>query len=76
MASIIASNTANVARWGALTFGVFYGYTRQLSLTSHVRQVNEDKEFKAYADLVEEAKIAFEAAYNREQAAKAAPLGS
>ncbi|TPX63312.1 hypothetical protein CcCBS67573_g08714 [Chytriomyces confervae] len=65
-----------VARWSALAFGVFYGYSRQRSLTLHVKEQNEEKEFRAYADLVEEAKIAFEAAYNREQAVKAAPYGS
>ncbi|KAI8612439.1 ATP synthase E chain-domain-containing protein [Chytriomyces sp. MP71] len=68
--------SVNIARWGALAVGVFYGYTRQRSLTLHVKEQNEEKEFRHYADLVEEAKVAFEAAYNREQAAKAAPLGS
>ncbi|KAI8833876.1 ATP synthase E chain-domain-containing protein [Chytriomyces cf. hyalinus JEL632] len=67
--------SVNVARWSALAFGVFYGYSRQRSLTLHVKEQNEENEFRAYADLVEEAKVAFEAAYNREQAVKAAPYG-
>ncbi|KAJ3067602.1 hypothetical protein HDU98_009198 [Podochytrium sp. JEL0797] len=74
--SIINTASLNVARWGALVLGGVYGYTRQKSLTLHVRELNEENEFKSYASLVDEAKIAFEAAYNREQAAKAAPLGS
>ncbi|KAJ3026484.1 UNVERIFIED_CONTAM: hypothetical protein HDU68_005562 [Siphonaria sp. JEL0065] len=73
--SIVNAASLNVARWGALIVGGFYGYTRQTSLTLQVAKNNEEKEFRAYSDLVEEAKIAFEAAYNREQAAKAAPLG-
>ncbi|KAI9352083.1 hypothetical protein BDR26DRAFT_850316 [Obelidium mucronatum] len=73
--SVINVASLNVARWGAFIVGGFYGYTRQTSLTLQVAKNNEEKEFQSYAALVEEAKIAFEAAYNREQAAKAAPLG-
>ncbi|KAJ3208280.1 hypothetical protein HDU83_002863 [Entophlyctis luteolus] len=74
--STVAVSTLNVARWGALLFGGIYGYSRHRSLTLFVRERNEETEYQNYAALVEEAKVAFEAAYNREQAAKAAPLGS
>ncbi|KAJ3124797.1 hypothetical protein HK100_011099 [Physocladia obscura] len=74
--SVVNVASLNVARWGALLFGGVYGYTRQKSLSLYVREQNEESEFRAYADLVEEAKVAFEGAYNREQAAKAAVLNS
>ncbi|KAJ3406892.1 hypothetical protein HDV05_005698 [Chytridiales sp. JEL 0842] len=74
-AAIINTASLNYARWGALGVGVWWGYTKKASLTRLVKDRNEEAERHHYEDLVEEGKVAFEAAYNREQAAKAAKAG-
>ncbi|KAJ1550309.1 hypothetical protein HK405_000919, partial [Cladochytrium tenue] len=63
------------ARWTALAIGLWWGYSRQQSLKRYVKDRHETEEEQKYKDLVEEGKVAFEAAYNREQAAKAAKEG-
>ncbi|KAJ3214593.1 hypothetical protein HDU67_001458 [Dinochytrium kinnereticum] len=63
-------------RWSALLVGVYWGYSRKSSLTHFVKERAEAAERQHYEDLVEEGKVAFEAAYNREQAAKAELAGS
>eukprot|EP00842_Homolaphlyctis_polyrhiza_P005822 jgi/Hompol1/6240/HPOL_004899-RA len=62
-------------RWGALGFGIWWGWTRYHSLTRFVKDRAELQEKTHYKELVEEAKIAFEAQYNREQAKLAAKAG-
>ncbi|KAJ3193197.1 hypothetical protein HK101_005265 [Irineochytrium annulatum] len=66
---------ASILRWGALGFGLYWGYSRKSSLTYFVKAREHEREQKHYEDLVEEGKVAFEGAYNREQAAKAAMHG-
>ncbi|KAI9356205.1 hypothetical protein DFJ73DRAFT_657625 [Zopfochytrium polystomum] len=75
MASIVNSASLNYARWGALVVGVWWGFTKQQSLTRFVKERNEAEEARHNIQLIEEGKVAFEAAYNREQAAKAAKFG-
>ncbi|KAJ3334106.1 hypothetical protein HDU76_010228 [Blyttiomyces sp. JEL0837] len=74
-AAIINQTSLNYARWGALAIGVWWGFSKQRSLTRFVKDRNEAIEKRHYEDLVEEGKVAFEAAYNREQAGKAAKHG-
>ncbi|KAJ3113828.1 hypothetical protein HDU96_002870 [Phlyctochytrium bullatum] len=73
--SLINHSSVNVLRWGALLFGVYWGYSKKSSLTNFVKAREHEQERKHYEELVEEAKIAFEAAYNREQAEKAELAG-
>ncbi|KAJ3104552.1 hypothetical protein HDU97_009064 [Phlyctochytrium planicorne] len=73
--SFINHSSVNVLRWGALAFGVYWGYSKKSSLTYFVKAREHEAEKKHYGDLVEEGKVAFEAAYNREQAAKAEKAG-
>jgi hypothetical protein len=58
-----------------LAVGVWWGYSKQRSLTRLVKDRNEEAERTHFEELVEEGKVAFEAAYNREQAAKATKAG-
>ncbi|KAI8846386.1 hypothetical protein BC829DRAFT_398785 [Chytridium lagenaria] len=73
--SIVNHASVNFLRWGALAFGVYWGFSKKSSLTYFVKARAEEQERKHYEDLVEEGKVAFEAAYNREQAAKAELAG-
>ncbi len=68
-------STSKALRWGALTLGLYYGYSRQSSLTLFVQDRQAAREKAAYEQLVAEGKLAFEQQYNNEQAALAAAEG-
>jgi len=46
----------NVLRWSALTFGVFYGFSHQSSLTSHAKAAKIDREYQHKESLIQQAK--------------------
>lgn len=56
-------------------FGVSYGFSKQRSLTYYVKERNEQNARRKYEDLVEEAKLAFEAQEKKEEAELAAKDG-
>ena len=62
-------------RWSALGLGLYWGYSRHNSLTHFVAERTAAKEKTHYEDLVNEAKIAFESQYNKEQGALAKKQG-
>ncbi|KAJ3300082.1 hypothetical protein HK104_004804 [Borealophlyctis nickersoniae] len=66
-ASIINTNSANLLRFGALGFGILYGFTRKHSLTRYVEQRERAREEEEERRLLEEAKIAFKAQCDREE---------
>ncbi|KAI9009742.1 hypothetical protein BC832DRAFT_591082 [Gaertneriomyces semiglobifer] len=74
-ANIVNINSANLLRLGALGVGVFYGYTHKASLTSFVQRRKEENAKKHHDDLIEEARLAFEAQQNREEAVLAKKAG-
>jgi hypothetical protein len=55
-------------RYGALGLGVWYGYTRQNSLELFVHKRKEEESKALNEQLVEEARIAYEAHQNRLEA--------
>ncbi|TPX65578.1 hypothetical protein SpCBS45565_g05094 [Spizellomyces sp. 'palustris'] len=75
MASIVNINSANLLRLGALGVGVFYGFTHKASLTRFVQQRKEEAFRKHHEELIEEAKVAYEAQVNKEQAVLAKKAG-
>jgi hypothetical protein len=62
-------------RWGCFGFGIYYGWSHKASLTHFVAQRNELQKQSRYEELVEEAKLAFETQYNKEQAVLAKAQG-
>lgn len=56
-----------VLRWGALAFGVFYGFTHQTAITSRDKISAEKHEYERKEKLIREAKAAW--------AKKTAPVG-
>ncbi|KAI8825875.1 uncharacterized protein EV422DRAFT_144611 [Fimicolochytrium jonesii] len=75
MSGIVNINSANLLRLGALGAGVFYGYAHKQSLTAFVHKRSEERARLHNLDLVDEAKIAFEAQESRETAARAKKAG-
>ncbi|KAJ3084554.1 hypothetical protein HK102_000623 [Quaeritorhiza haematococci] len=73
--SIVNFSAVNWLRFGAFGIGVWYGMSRQYSLTRFVKARNEAEEKKHYDELVEEARVAYEAHINREEAEAAAKDG-
>ncbi|KAJ3183790.1 hypothetical protein HDU87_005906 [Geranomyces variabilis] len=67
-ASIVNINSANLLRLSALGVGVFYGFTHKQSLTSFVHARKEERARVHHNELIDEAKIAYEAQVNRELA--------
>ncbi|KAM0714892.1 hypothetical protein Q7P37_009357 [Cladosporium fusiforme] len=64
----MASTGVNVLRWGALTFGVFYGFTHQTALSSRDKIAAEKHDYERKEKLISDAKAAW--------AKKNAPAGS
>ncbi|KAI8922391.1 hypothetical protein PhCBS80983_g01486 [Powellomyces hirtus] len=75
MSSIININSANLLRFSALGLGVFYGYSHKQSLINYVHTRKEERARLHHNDLIEEAKLAYEAQVNREQAVLAKKAG-
>ncbi|KAL2915408.1 F1F0 ATP synthase subunit e, mitochondrial [Polyrhizophydium stewartii] len=73
--SFINQQSVSFLRWSALAVGVWWGWTRHHSLTRFVKDRAEEQHEAHHKLLVEEAKIAYEAQYNREQAALASKAG-
>lgn len=71
MSSIVNVNAANLLKFSALGFGVWYGAARNYSLHSYVQSREEVTKDKRYRELVEEAKIAFDAHQMEELAVQA-----
>ncbi|KAI9092145.1 hypothetical protein DFS34DRAFT_596762 [Phlyctochytrium arcticum] len=74
-ASIVNINSANILRFGALGLGALYGYTHKASLTKFVEHRHHDQLRLEKEALIEEAKIAYEAAVARENHLKAVKEG-
>ncbi|KAI9209880.1 uncharacterized protein BJ171DRAFT_485443 [Polychytrium aggregatum] len=66
MASTAVNYTSvNFLRWAALGVGVWYGYSRQESLTHFVKARKEANEKAEHDALVQEARTAYETAGNK-----------
>ncbi|KAK4507868.1 hypothetical protein PRZ48_001603 [Zasmidium cellare] len=55
----MASTGVNVLRWGALTFGVFYGFSHQQAINSRDRAAEAKAEYERKQKLIDEAKAKF-----------------
>ncbi|KAK5126915.1 hypothetical protein LTR85_008273 [Meristemomyces frigidus] len=55
----MASTGVNVMRWGALAFGVFYGFSHQTSLSSQAKATAAQHEYDRKAKLIDQAKAEF-----------------
>ncbi|EGF76852.1 hypothetical protein BATDEDRAFT_28031 [Batrachochytrium dendrobatidis JAM81] len=71
MASIVNQQSISFLRWSALGVGVWWGWTRHHSLTRLVKDRAADTEKAHHNLLVEEARVAYEAHYNKTQNALA-----
>ncbi|KAI9334451.1 ATP synthase E chain-domain-containing protein [Pilaira anomala] len=56
---MVNSAVANVGRWSALAFGVFYGYTHNLSLQKEAEQKKINAEYHRKELLIEQARLAY-----------------
>ncbi|KAJ3125817.1 hypothetical protein HK098_008205 [Nowakowskiella sp. JEL0407] len=73
--SIFNISSLNLLRFGALTVGLYWGWSRQRTLTHQVAHEKVIAEKKLHKELVEEGKIAFAAYNDRKLAAEAAKDG-
>ncbi|KAH9845710.1 F1F0-ATP synthase subunit E [Teratosphaeria destructans] len=64
----MASQSVNVLRWGALVFGVFYGFSHQTAISSRDKAAHAQHEYKKKETLIKQAKA--------EWAKKSAPPSS
>ncbi|KAL1582424.1 hypothetical protein WHR41_08933 [Cladosporium halotolerans] len=55
----MASTGVNVLRWGALAFGVFYGFTHQTAISSRDKIAAEKHEYERKEKLISDAKAAW-----------------
>ncbi|WPG97633.1 ATP synthase E chain-domain-containing protein [Acrodontium crateriforme] len=55
----MASTGVNVLRWSALAAGVFYGFTRQSSITARDKAAVEKAEWDSKVKAIEDAKKAY-----------------
>ena len=68
-------NNKQAFRWSALALGLYYGYSKHASLVQFVETRNISLSKQHHEELIKEAKIAYEAQYNREQAVLAKEQG-
>ncbi|KAI9027927.1 hypothetical protein DFJ74DRAFT_661024 [Hyaloraphidium curvatum] len=74
MSGAINPALVNYLRWGALAYGVYYGWGKQKELTAFAKTRAEAEKRKEYELLIEEANIAYQAQKDRELAQAVAPL--
>ncbi|CZT17075.1 related to F1F0-ATP synthase subunit E [Ramularia collo-cygni] len=55
----MASTGVNVVRWGALVFGVFYGFTHQQAIHAKDKLAASQHEYEQKSKLISEAKAKF-----------------
>ncbi|KAF1825850.1 uncharacterized protein K489DRAFT_406664 [Dissoconium aciculare CBS 342.82] len=55
----MASQGVNVLRWGALTFGVFYGFTHQSAIFAREKSAAAHHEYERKSKLIDNAKAAY-----------------
>ncbi|KAF2208844.1 hypothetical protein CERZMDRAFT_114360 [Cercospora zeae-maydis SCOH1-5] len=55
----MASTGVNVLRWGALVFGVFYGFSHQQAIHSKDKANAQKAEYDRKANLIQQAKAKF-----------------
>ncbi|CAO3697793.1 unnamed protein product [Rhizopus stolonifer] len=56
---MVNSAVANVGRWSALAFGLFYGYTHNISLQKQAEQKKIEAEYHCKELLIEQARLAY-----------------
>ncbi|KAG1457639.1 hypothetical protein G6F56_006567 [Rhizopus delemar] len=56
---MVNSAVANVGRWSALAFGLFYGYTHNISLQKQAEQKKIEAEYHRKELLIEQARLAY-----------------
>ncbi|GAN04363.1 mitochondrial F0 subunit E [Mucor ambiguus] len=56
---MVNSAVANVGRWSALAFGLFYGYTHNISLQKQAEQKKVESEYHRKELLIEQARLAY-----------------
>ncbi|KAI7898165.1 ATP synthase E chain-domain-containing protein [Cokeromyces recurvatus] len=56
---MVNSAVANVGRWSALAFGLFYGYTHNISLQKQAEQKKAEAEYHRKELLIEQARLAY-----------------
>ncbi|KAI9269831.1 ATP synthase E chain-domain-containing protein [Sporodiniella umbellata] len=56
---MVNSAVANVGRWSALAFGLFYGYTHNISLQKQAEQKKVEAEYHRKELLIEKARLAY-----------------
>ncbi|TPX42066.1 hypothetical protein SeMB42_g03401 [Synchytrium endobioticum] len=66
--SIVNYASVNYLRFGALGLGLYWGMSRQASLTDYVKKRNHELEKHHHEELVEEGRLAYEQAENRRMA--------
>ncbi|KAI8390208.1 ATP synthase E chain-domain-containing protein [Blakeslea trispora] len=69
---MVNSAVANVGRWSALAFGLFYGYTHNISLQKQAEQKKVENEYHRKELLIEQARIA----YAKKQTAQSVPAAT
>ncbi|KAI7240642.1 hypothetical protein KC330_g1174 [Hortaea werneckii] len=52
----MSSTGVNVLRWGALTFGVFYGFSHQSAINSRDRSAHAQHEYERKEKLIQQAR--------------------
>nr|POF26253.1 atp synthase subunit e, mitochondrial [Quercus suber] len=55
----MASQGVNVLRWSALVFGVFYGFSRQSTITLTDKMAQSQHEYDRQQNLIQDAKRAW-----------------
>ncbi|KAI9845914.1 MAG: hypothetical protein M1837_004450 [Sclerophora amabilis] len=53
------STGVNVLRYSALAFGVFYGFSHQISLSTRAKAAQVDRDYEHKQDLIAQAKAAW-----------------
>ncbi|KAI9473686.1 MAG: ATP synthase E chain-domain-containing protein [Benjaminiella poitrasii] len=56
---MVNSAVANVGRWSALAFGLFYGYTHNISLQKQAEQKKIEAEYHRKELLIEQARLEY-----------------
>ncbi|KAK5940828.1 F1F0 ATP synthase subunit e, mitochondrial [Knufia obscura] len=57
MSTVSTSQGANVLRWSALAFGIFYGFSHQRTINSQNHAAHAQAEWKHKEDLIQKAKL-------------------
>ncbi|KAI8997879.1 ATP synthase E chain-domain-containing protein [Pilobolus umbonatus] len=68
---MVNSAVANVGRWSALAFGLFYGYTHNISLQNQAEKKKIEAEYHHKERLIEQARLAYA---KKQVAATTAPV--